>query len=285
VLAGGAGTENLGELFSLCRPELLVIDDSWKLPATLESSPLSELEVLWINGNLSSLANLARCCVNLESLIISGWEPEPDELLPLSGFKKLHGLTIAESDLISLSTIEFPPSLLALHLINCDTLSDISRLADLTRLTRLSLSLCYQLKDVDQIQDLNSLQWLAFPPLISHAEFRKLTEELSQLKLVELIDCSEIVNLSPLQVLPELRTLILQMEKDQLYKLDSLKQLKTLILTDDVINDNPDWIKDLRTSLPDTEIVPGSGLCLGSGWLLLLLPFILIFRHYFRHKK
>jgi hypothetical protein len=285
VLAGGSGTENFSELFSLCRPDLLVIDESWKLPASQESSPLSELELLWINGDLSSLANLAGCCANLESLIISGWEPEPGELLSLSEFKKLHGLTIAESDLISLSAIEFPPSLFGLHLINCDTLSDISKLADLPRLKRLSLSMCYQLREIDQILDLNSLQWLAFPPRISHAEFRKLTEELPQLEVVELIDCSEIVNLSPLQVLPELSTLILQMEKDQLYKLDSLKQLKTIILTDDIFDDNPNWINDLRASLPDTEIVPGSGLCLGSGWLLLLLPFILIFRFYFRHKK
>ena len=285
VLAGGSGTKNFDELFSLCRPKLLVLEDSWRLPAPEKSSPLSKLELLWINGELTSLANMVRCCGNLESLIISDWEPEPGELLRLSGLKKLHSLTIAESDLISLSTIEFPPSLSKLHLISCDTLSDISRLADLPDLTRLSLSQCKQLRDVDQLHQLNSLQWLAFPPLISHAGFKKLSEAHTQLEVVELIDCSEIVNMAPLHALPKLNTLILQMEKEQLWLIDSLKQLNTLILTDDLIYDNSEWIKDLRTSLADTEIVPGSGLCLGSGWILLLLPFILIFRHYFRHKK
>lgn len=285
VLSGGSGTKNFGELFSLCRPGLLVLDDSWELPAPQESNPLSQLELLWINGELTSLVNLAQCFGNLESLIISEWEPEPGELLLLSGLKKLHSLTIAESDLITLSTIEFPPSLSMLHLVSCDTLTDISRLADLPDLTRLSLSLCNQLRDMDQIHQLNSLQWLAFPPLISHAEFKKLTEELTELEVAELIDCSEIVNMAPLQALPKLKTLVLQMEKEQLLMLDSLKQLNTLLLTDDVIYDNPEWINNLRTSLPDTEIVPGSGLCLGSGWILLLLPFILIFRHYFRLKK
>ena len=67
--------------------------------------------------------------------------------------------------------------------------------------------------------------------------------------------------------------------------LDSLEQLKLLVLTSEVFDDYPLFITELRTSLPDTRIVPGSGLCLGSGWLLLLIPFILAFRYYFRYKK
>ena len=65
--------------------------------------------------------------------------------------------------------------------------------------------------------------------------------------------------------------------------LDSLEQLKLVILTSEVFEDNPEWIKELRVSLPNTTIVPGSGLCLGSGWLILLLPFILLFRYLFRY--
>ena len=77
---------------------------------------------------------------------------------------------------------------------------------------------------------------------------------------------------------------MLQLEKEQLGMLDSLEQLKLLILSSEVFDDNPEWVNELRASLPNTKIVPGSGLCLGSGWLLLLLPFILIFRHFFRRK-
>ena len=102
--------------------------------------------------------------------------------------------------------------------------------------------------------------------------------------MLELIACSEIEDLSPLQTLPQLQTLVLQLEKEQLGKLDSLEQLQLVILTSEVFDDNPEWIRELRTSMPNTTIVPGSGLCLGSGWLLLLLPFILIFRYFFRRK-
>ncbi len=285
VLEGASGPKNFNELISICRPNLLVMEDTRGLPEAGESSPLSGVELLWINGQISHFVKVAPCCGNLESLIITDWDPEPGELLPLSGLKKLQSLTIAESDITSLSMIEFPLSLRSLHLVSCDTLSDITRLGDLPDLKRLSLTLCNQVEDMEQIQQINSLQWLAFPPEISHTEFRKLTEGFAQLEVVELVGCSEIVNLAPLMALPDLHTLILDLEQEQLSKLDSLKQLKTIILTNEVFDDNTIWINELRATLPDTDIVPGSGLCLGSGWLLLLLPFILIFRYYFRHKK
>jgi hypothetical protein len=102
--------------------------------------------------------------------------------------------------------------------------------------------------------------------------------------VVELIDCWEINDLDPLLKLPKLQTLVLQLEKEQLTMIDSLVQLKLLILTNEIFDDNPEWVKELSSSLPNTTIVPGSGLCLGSGWLILLIPFILLFRYLFRQK-
>ena len=285
VLEGGPDSKNLNELLSVCRPGLLVLTDSRSLPEPAESSSLSSMELLWVNGELSTLTKLAPCCANLESLIIGNWEPEPGEMLPLSGLSKLQSLTIAESELTSLSVIELPQSLRKLHLIDCDTLSDISTLADLPGLKGLSLSLCDQVKNLEQLNQINSLQWLSFPPDIAHTEFQQLVEHFTELEVVELLDCGKITNLAPLEALPDLHTLLLQLDKEQLGRLDSLNQLRILILTDEVFKDNNEWVKELRNSLPETVIVPGSGLCLGSGWLLLMLPFILIFRYYFRLKE
>ncbi|MCD4709345.1 MAG: hypothetical protein K8R52_00735, partial [Bacteroidales bacterium] len=171
VMEGGSGSENLYDLLSICRPRLLIIDDSWSLPEPDASNVLADLELLWVDGNVPALAKLASCCSNLESLIISSWEPEPGELLPLSGLKKLHNLTIAESELTTLSGIEFPKSLRNLHMVSCDTLSDISKLSDFQELNRLGLTLCNEVKDVDLLQEMGSLQWLSFPANISHQEF------------------------------------------------------------------------------------------------------------------
>jgi Leucine-rich repeat (LRR) protein len=284
VVEGGAGSESFYEILSLCQPTFLVIDELGVLPEPADGSCVSKLELLWVDGNIPALTKLSNCCSNMESLIVASWEPEPGELLPLAGLKKLQSLTIAESDITTLSSIEFPESLRKLHLVSCDTLSDISSLGELQNLKHLSLTECARTQDLEVLLELESLQWLSFPPNISQQELGKLTEGLTQLKVVELIDCSEIKDLSPLQALPELSILVLHLEKEQLGMLASLEQLQLLILSNEVFEDNPEWIKELRVSLPNTTIVPGSGLCLGSGWLLLLLPFILIFRHFFRHK-
>jgi hypothetical protein len=284
ILEGDSGMENLHDLLSIFRPRFLVIDDSWGLPDPEESQCLSNLELLWVEGNVPAFAKLASCCSNLESLIVAQWEPEPGELLPLAGLKNLQSFTLAESGLTSLSVVELPESLSNLYLISCDTLSDISTLVDLKSLNRLALTQCNRVQSMDVLRTMAYLQWLSFPSNISHQEFAELTGRFRQLEGVELIDCWEIEDLAPLQHLPELKTLVLQLEKEQLSKLDSLVQLKLVILTSEVFEDNPKWIKELRLSLPNTTIVPGSGICLGSGWLLLLLPFILIFRQFYRRK-
>lgn len=116
-------------------------------------------------------------------------------------------------------------------------------------------------------------------------ELKELTEKHPRLELVELIGCTELENLEPLQHLTDLRGLVLQLELEQLGMLEALDQLEMLILTDEVFEDNPDIIKELRASLPNTTIVPGSGICLGSGWLIVLIPLILLFRQVFRTKK
>lgn len=284
ILEGSHETGRLQDLLSLIRPRFLVIDDFWHLPDPEENISLSSLELLWVDGNIPKLARLARCCSNLQSLIVADWEPEEGELLPLSGLNKLQSLTIAESDLTTLSSVELPESLQNLYLISCDTLSDISRLQETQNLIRLSLNDCDRIKELDVLYELDLLQGLSFPPNISHQEFQELTEGMKQLSMVELIDCPHIQDLSPLQGLPDLKILLLQLEFNQLNMLDSLDQVELIVLTSEVFEDNPEWIRELRSSLPNTNIVPGSGICLGSGWLLLLLPFILILRYFFRKR-
>jgi hypothetical protein len=129
-----------------------------------------------------------------------------------------------------------------------------------------------------------SLRWISLPESITQQEFERLCLGLPAVEVVEVIDCPGIEDLLPLQQLEQLRILALQLEQEQLSGLDSLNQLELLILTDDLFMDNSYSISELRSSLPSTQVVPGSGLCLGSGWLLLLLPLIFLFRMAMRRK-
>jgi len=284
VLENESAFPDLNELLDLCRPEYLVLHNSSLLPEPDDNNTRQGLELLWIDESIPSLSKSVACCTDLESIIISGWEPLPGEILPLSSLKGLRNLTVAESDLTSLQAIEFPETLQSLNLIYCDTLVNIDQIAYLPKLCRLSLTACERVNNIGLLKDLESLRWISFPGNVSHLEFQELCSSLSQLEVAELLDCPEITDLLPLNQVQSLRVLALQLEEEQLTGLDSLKQLELLILTDELFNDNPDWIKDLRASLPQVQIVPGSGMCLGSGWLLLLLPLILLFRFRFRQK-
>jgi len=52
-----------------------------------------------------------------------------------------------------------------------------------------------------------------------------------------------------------------------------------------VFEEQGEAISDLQDALPDTQIVPGGGLCLGSGWILLLIPLVFMIRLIFRINK
>jgi len=285
VLEEGTGSENISDLLSICRPRMLIIDDSWSMPEPVDINYLANLELLWVEGNSPVLSKVAQYSKNLKSLFVEGWKPASGETLKLAGIEKLRNLTIAESNLTSLSEIEFPSSIRNLHMISCETLSDISKLDEMNGLSRLCLTGCGMVYEPLHLNHLESLQWLSFPSSITDTQFGQVAATLTKLKVVELIGCDEISDLAPLQSMTKLTTLELQLEKEQLLMLDSLVQVELIILSDEVFQSNPECIKELRAALPDSKIVPGSGLCLGSGWLLLLLPCILLFRALFRRKS
>lgn len=285
VLDNIPGPSGLSDLLDLCQPEFLMLDESWELPEEYDPALWKRLELLWIPGDEPMLSKLTQYCANLESLIISDWEPLPGELLTLASLKHLQNLTLAESDLTSLQNMEFPESLVSLNLITCDTLADISQLSMAPELCRLNLTGCDKIQDTDILKNLKTLRWFSLPPHISQQEFQELSYSLPQLEMVELIACQNIEDYTPLKHLDHLRVLALQLDNESYLGLDSLKQLELLILSNYVFDNNPEWIKELRASLPDVNVVPGSGICLGSGWLLLLLPLILLFRFTLRRNS
>jgi hypothetical protein len=54
----------------------------------------------------------------------------------------------------------------------------------------------------------------------------------------------------------------------------ALKGLRLLVVPPDTFNPPAEEVAELQKALPDTLIVAGKGLCLGSGWLLALVPVV-----------
>ena len=285
LLENGNYSKLLGDILSVFRPEWLIAEGSLKLPDTKNCMALSDIELLWIQEMSHSGSELIPFCSNLESLIITDWQPMEMELLSLSKSRALHTVTLAECDFTDLSNIEFPSSLIRLQLIACNSLSNINGIQKLNRLKGISFTGSQNIEGIPQVKDLPSLKWFGFPENVSQTEFVSVLTSLPKLELVELINTTGIEHISPLKDLSELKILIVDLPLENLTDLVALKDLELLILPSALFDENPEWISSIRTSLPNTTVVPGSGLCLGSGWILLLLPFIVLSRFIFRCRR
>jgi len=177
------------------------------------------------------------------------------------------------------------PDLKSLHLVECDTLSDIHTLNQFTSLKSIGFTQCGKISDISVINNIPSLTWLSFPLNITQVNFAGITDHLLFLQVMELIGCEEINDLSPLEKLNDLRAITLDVPVTDFTPLYQLTGLELIILKDDVFEEQGEAISELQDALPDTQIVPGGGLCLGSGWILLLIPLILIIRLIFRFRK
>ncbi|MEN8227140.1 MAG: hypothetical protein ABFS38_03215 [Bacteroidota bacterium] len=285
VLENSTGSGALKSLLSICRPEWLGLEGGVDLSGASHEKFLSDLELLWISEDIQAVSNIINCCTNLEALIITEWEPSRGELITLDGLKNLHSLTLAACSITDLSNLELPASLTRLHLIGCDTLTNIDGLDQISNLASLSLSGSDQVEPLEVINNLESLKWISFPGNTTQEAFLSILNSQEMLEVVEINQCSLISNLSLLEDQVNLKALIFNAEKYDMEQLVALDQVELIILNSTFFDDSPEMISQLRTQLPNTEIVPGSGLCLGSGWLMLLLPLILLARFMVRNRS
>jgi len=285
LLENGNDPKLLGEILSVFRPEWLIAEGSLNLPDPKNCMALSGIELLWIQEMSHSASELIPYCSNLESLIITDWQPMEHELLSLSKSRNLHTLTLGECDFTDFSNIEFPSSLQRLQLIVCNSLANINGIQKLNRLKGISFTGCQNIEGVSQVGELPLLKWFGFPENVSQPEFVSILTSRPKLELVELFNNTGIKPIYLLKDLPELDILIADLPLEDLEDLGVLDNLELLILPSAFFEENPEWISSIKTSLPNTQVVPGSGLCLGSGWILLLLPFIVLSRYLFSHRR
>lgn len=97
-----------------------------------------------------------------------------------------------------------------------------------------------------------------------------------QLEVLEIFADGSSMDLKSLPLLKHLRALILvDADSLDLRYVKQMKQLELLSISTDTGNE--DSIRAvLQASLPHTLVVPNDGFCVGSGWLLLLLPAMMI---------
>jgi hypothetical protein len=130
---------------------------------------------------------------------------------------------------------------------------------------------------------LDGIRWITFSPDVTQSDFNSFINSHLNIEVAEIFDNDTISSLSPLLKLKNLYGLTITDTLTDIASVKSLKNLKYLSLPSSFLEDK--YVKDdLQKSLPGTRIVANEGFCLGSGWLLLIIPLVLFFI-IFRPKK
>lgn len=260
-------TKVSSEILALFTPSWLYISGSFDFNE-VDTSRLKKLECLFVfePENTQFIEELD----HLETLILHSENDAGD--LNLDRIAQLRSLTLSGwSNINGLENFSNRNRLRNLYFVGCET-DDVSLIYLFPKLTGLGLYYCDVDIDLLELQDLSRLRWLSFPPNVSQSDFATFLSQHPELKVVDLINCDKINDLSPLASLAEIQGLTLEVAVEDLSPLYQLTDLQVLTLGEDSF-DEEDY-QNLQASLPNTQIV--TGYCLGSGWLLLMIPCIAV---------
>ena len=243
---------------------------------------LRGVEVLWLGEEKDVGLDFLKEMPHLERLQlpkgILGKTALPADL------KNLRALEVQDDTLTDLSAVAPLAGLEELSILGKDV-TDIYAVAKLPHLRVLSLEGCPKLADLAPLKDL-PLAWLALPPETTQGQFNAIIADHPALVGVEVVAVGKetFKNLKDIGALKNLRGLkylvlpAFEGGPDAAADLQMMKQMKglRLLVLPPGIDDpkNAAELQELQKALPHTVITEGVGICLGSGWLLVLLPVV-----------
>jgi hypothetical protein len=190
--------------------------------------------------------------------------------------KQIERLTIMGSGKFDLSLIKPLKNLRELVISGTDTILGFDLILDHKQLELLSVD--GKIAGIEvTLKKLSGIRWRTFYEEETQSGFNSFLESHPDLEVVEIINNETIKNLQPLLKLGKLYGLAISDTLTDLIAIKSLKNLKYLSVPYELLDDS--LLKaDLQNSLPGTVIVPNQGICLGSGWLLLIIPLIVVLK-------
>lgn len=209
---------------------------------------------------------------NLRRLIILDWDPGRTGPLP-DGMRSLKSLVIGGLEITGSSALAgVPEDLEELSIVGCNSFSDPTGLERFPNLRTLILNLSPGIKDLSALRHMKKLSWAGLPPKITQDGFAEFANAHPDLKILELVSCKEITDLSPLEKLTGLTGLVLTESYENLDTVRGMKSLTFLALPMKTFAESPEKISELRAALPKAMVVPSMTMCLGSGWILIIFP-------------
>lgn len=258
------------DVLALFQPEMIFIDGTLTNGAWHALANQSGLETLLINateaGSLNVLTNLPK----LRRLVLNDWDVAKAGPLP-TGLDTLKSLQVLDfsgtSNLAALSNA--PPGLEELLLPGTADAAILSGISHLTNLQSLYLK---SLEELPVLSALPRLRNFVLPANATQDQFAEFVVAHADLQILDLRGAESVTNLAPLATLGKLQAVMLGQVYANMEVLQKLGSLRYVGLPMENPGDLPEQVAALRQALPEVVIVGTQPLCLGSGWILLLVP-------------
>jgi hypothetical protein len=274
---------NLAEILGLFDPRIILGSGiNFKDFGLLSAEPSLETLLLSVNDSLETkpLPAMAK----LEQLIIEGSDKAylTDENY-FENNPQVERLSLISFPAFECAILKPLTNLRELIIFECDTVLSAALIKNHKSLEVLNPMWDDFKYDITE-KDLPNLKWITISSELSQSEFESFIDSNPGLEVVEIMRNFKINNLQPLLSLKNLYGLTVVDTLTDINTMKSLKTLKYLSLPEKVISDS---IKkaSIRQALPGTILASNEGVCLGSGWLLLLIPFIVLFRFISMKKR
>jgi hypothetical protein len=269
----------LQQVLPLFRPQTVFVGEKVNAASLSALASHPQVETLLIvkateHGSLDVLGKLP----NLRRLIIIDWDAEKSGPLP-AGLSGLKTLSVMSSDgLKDLSALKsLPAGLEELSLVGLKNLTDISGLERLTGLHTLVMDADEGVGDLSALASHQQLRWVGLPAKTSQEQFAAFVNAHPNLAILDMTGSENVKSLAPLSALNGLQGLILNGPYENLSAVRGLTSLRFLGISKKTWEASPEEIAAIRKALPDVVVVRVSPFCLGSGWILLLIPVLAVF--------
>lgn len=266
-------TDVLARVLPLFRPRAVFrLGDEWNAGVLKALADQPQIEMLLIGarepGSLDFLPKLPK----LHTLLLGGWDVKKAGPLP-DGLSALKSLLIMEADgLTDLKPLgSAAAGLEELSLVGLKDFADLTGIEKMTRLRTLVLG-SDKLGDLSSLVSLKGLRWVGLPPNTSQEQFAAFVSAHPNLAILDMTGNHGVEDLQPLEALKGMYGLILDGPYDNLNPVQKLASLRFVGISKTTWKAMPEQVAAVRKALPDALVVPVGGLCLGSGWILLLVP-------------
>lgn len=233
--------DNLEWMLERFNPLMLFADAS---ASSLAGEP--QIEQLMISSIDSGIVEVLPTLSNLRSLWLSGLDLEQPLHLP----RQLEEMTFSDND-VDLTMLDTLPELRTLRL----TGSNWAGASDLRAMTH--------------------LRWLGLPMNATQLEFAAIIKAHPDLEVLEVLRVDSVTDLSPLRDARRLRAITLTGAFTNLDVLREIPTLEFVGFSKEMMEKSPDEVAAIRAALPGAAVVQVTEFCLGSGWILLLVPLVL----------